>query len=599
MKSNVSKLLILACLLSMQLSPFSASAASGGSMVGGGGDVTILPDDTVVLADPWINTGAPQPNNMPPLREMNPRVLQLAGLYNDTVINLLKELSPDVSKSEIADEIKKLSKRESGLRFYAVQNASELNDFCASGGRKTYTLPKGQVVNQVACTSGDESFFVEPLFLKLSLRDQVLLLIHERLTTLRDKFGGKNYSAIARFTTGLGMYIDLYKKESEGIYPSLSIDQTDRLTNFFISIEEIQFRSSNPTANSFQWRAHSFGGGRIQSTSKVDSTSLVTLSSLVNKNSTIGKNSKIINTVLPVNFEVKNGATIEESILTNESGTRLTIGNYAIIKNAQLENLGLLTIGEESIITNSYIKTDGFVSGEKSSIVDSKFYGRLVLEQNVTIEQLYGEGTLRIKSDSKISYSKIYSYDLSIMNGVVISQSEITLKQKPEMIAEKQNMDLSVINDYWHENLYSNVPKALEFKGSYVFDREYECLKEDDGKIANVSNAVAEDGDFIKVDQSLKIIRTENNGHFKKTYFCSLTYTINTKYAKFSELGVNHIYLLQKNGELKPASPTLIKKENKLVTGINASTYEKDYFKASGAPILIEYGRVYLTPPQK
>ncbi|MDO9180953.1 MAG: hypothetical protein Q7U04_01030 [Bacteriovorax sp.] len=186
---------------------------------------------------------------------MSPRILQLASLYHDAVVRLLEDLSPRAYKSEIADEIKKISLRESGLRFYAVQSASELNDFCASGGRKIYKLHEGQIANQVACTSGVETFLVEPLFLRLSLRDQVLLLVHERLTPLRDKFGGKNYSAIARFTTGFGEYIDLYKKEAEGTYPILNNDETNRLTIFFISTEEIQFRSSNPTENSFQWRA--------------------------------------------------------------------------------------------------------------------------------------------------------------------------------------------------------------------------------------------------------------------------------------------------------------------------------------------------------
>lgn len=330
---------------------------AGTGTEGGGGDVIIFPDDSVVLADPWLNLDARQPNNMPPQKGINPRILQLAGLYHNTMIKLLKDLSPYTS-SEIGHEISNISSRKSGLRFYAVQTVSELNDFCASGGKKTYTLPEGQTANQVACTSGVETFLVEPLFLRLSLRDQVLLLIHERLTTLRDEFGGKNYSAIARFTTGLGEFIDLYKKESEGVFPVLDKVETEILNNFYIAIEEIQFRNSDPNVNTFQWRAHPFGGGRVHSTAKVDPTTLITINSLVDKNSTIGENSKIINSILPKSFDLGARSTIQKSNLSIIEGTKINIGNDTSIINSTITAVNDLHISDQQKLQDGIINVD-------------------------------------------------------------------------------------------------------------------------------------------------------------------------------------------------------------------------------------------------
>lgn len=159
-----------------------STALWAGPSVGGGGDVVILPDDSVVLADPFIDSGAHQPDNMPPLRALNPRILQAINLYQKASNKMVNQLAVVNGKSEVAALLAVLATRNNDLRFYGVRNAEELNNFCAPGGRKIYKLPNGAQVQQVACTAGTETFIVEPLFVQLSLRDQALLLIHERLT---------------------------------------------------------------------------------------------------------------------------------------------------------------------------------------------------------------------------------------------------------------------------------------------------------------------------------------------------------------------------------------------------------------------------------
>ena len=252
------KLLII--LLALILSGPTWTFASSGND-GGGGDVVITPDDDVVLADPFLNSNAPQPNNMPPMRSLNPRILHTVKSYLDVIkptlgfFMSLRPIRPIFWESSIYKQIEKLTSRQSELRFYGVQNQAELNQFCAPGGEKKYILPEGYTVKQVACTAGNETFLVEPLFAQLSLKDQALLLIHERLTTITDTYGGKNYSAIARFTTGLGTFINVYKTqnghENRIVNYKLTSTQVERLSQMYLSIEEIDRLNQDPLEDSF------------------------------------------------------------------------------------------------------------------------------------------------------------------------------------------------------------------------------------------------------------------------------------------------------------------------------------------------------------
>ena len=79
------------------------------------------------------------------------------------------------NKSDIYKLLTVLAKRDNGIVFYAVKNVDELNTYCASGGKKAYKLPTGAEVTQVACTSGDEVFLVEPIFKKMDILQQAIL----------------------------------------------------------------------------------------------------------------------------------------------------------------------------------------------------------------------------------------------------------------------------------------------------------------------------------------------------------------------------------------------------------------------------------------
>jgi hypothetical protein len=334
------------------LSALSINICWAGPSVGGGGDVVILPDDSVVLADPFMDGGAIQPNNMPPLRALNPRILQLINLYKEIVSPMTESFSN--GKNDINNLLEELGKRKNNLRFYAVQTVEELNLFCASGGRKIYKLPNGAQVQQVACTAGEETFLIEPVFVQLSLRDQTLLLVHERLTTLRDQYGGKNYSAIARFTTGLNTFLNVYAEQTKNNFRILNTNEQKTLTEFYTATEEIEKRDTEVTADSFQWQAHANGGGRVHFDSNVDQSAIVSVRSLLGRGSSIGPNAKVIN-------------------LKNSRNSRVVLGDNSLLLNSEASVRELL-VGTNTVIKNTALTGDQVTLGSNSNFQDSRVY---------------------------------------------------------------------------------------------------------------------------------------------------------------------------------------------------------------------------------
>ncbi|WP_413574944.1 hypothetical protein ACLVWU_11905 [Bdellovibrio sp. HCB290] len=355
--------------LSLLISAFSLTAlAQMGPSNGGGGDVVVLPNDQVVLADPFLNHDGQQPNNMPPMRSINPRIIQAILQYGKFSAETLKRLSN--GEYAILKQMELLiNPKESELRFYAVQSAQELANFCAPGGKKSYNLPDGASVQSVACTAGHETFLVEPLFLRLTIRDQAMLLIHERLTTLRDKNGGKNYSAIARFTTGLKTFISVGQDQVKGVVRRLTEGEVQRLTDFYVAAEEIERRNGDIEETSFTYQAHPYGGGMIAASAQVASSAYVDLQSQIAGGSYVGAGAILRNfnfvsnwAGAPSKVEVQPGVQAQNvKIYCEYNGP--CIRNFVIGQNTYLNNV-VMEVNEQTRIASGQRLSNAAVDHE-------------------------------------------------------------------------------------------------------------------------------------------------------------------------------------------------------------------------------------------
>lgn len=315
--------------------------ADKGPSSGGGGDVVILPNDQVVLADPFLNHDADQPRGLPSERSLNPKIIDAAKKYLRAVADLMNQ------EESLYTTLQELTVRSDYLEFIAVRNTEELNDNCASGGKKNYTLPNGAKVQQVACTHENKTYLVEPIFIKLSLRDQVLLLMHERLTTLTDAAGSRNYSAIANFTSGLNTFLDIFKEQRKNTFRQLTDAEQKRITALYSAIKELELRDSDIPDDAFNWHAHSLGGGRVNDNVEIPANTTVSLGSNIGEGSTIEENVKIVRSDV---WATKLGANSQviDSILSEGSN----LGANSLVRNSMAHNLTVKGRAEiiESII---------------------------------------------------------------------------------------------------------------------------------------------------------------------------------------------------------------------------------------------------------
>jgi len=393
-----------------------------GPSISGGGDVVILPDDSIVLADPFLDMDAQQPNNIIPQRTINPRLIKVIEAYHkvsqDVVGFLSRKENSSYSffdvlvglvpgESDINLELEKLITRKNDLRFFAVRNVTELRQYCATGGKKKYVIPTGASVEQVACTAGNETFIVEPTFQKLSLKDQALLLIHERLTTLRDVNGGKNYAAIARFTTGLSVYLSLYKEQSKKIFRKLSANEQKQLSEFYIGIEEVELRNSEIHQDSFQWSAAQSGGGLVHAESNVDSSATIGLSFIIGRNATVGPRAELKNQNNRSFSHIQNGL----------------IGEATVIEDSVI--IGEMKIGSGTKITNSFIRQSDI--GSNSTIIKANLMSVEVLENSRIIES--GVWFLTAGRDTHIEQSTVDT-ETNAGDYLTLVNSKISVKKE-------------------------------------------------------------------------------------------------------------------------------------------------------------------------
>lgn len=339
-----------ACLVLTSALSLSAYAQKNGGGNGGGGDVVVLPDLSVVLADPFLNQSASQPNNMPPMRKINPEILQLVESFRRIIEpNLLLLANHSCDRSDINDELKNLVKKDNGFHFYTVQTAQEMGMYCGSGGDKIYTLPVGAKSERVACTTGNKTFIIEPYFAQLSIKDRALLLIHERLTTLEDNETNRNFNAVAKITTGLSVFVSLYKEQSTGIKRVLTDPEVKQLKDFYVGIEELELRNSTINEHSFDWTTHPFGGAQVHNSASVSTDAFVGVDTILGRGSFVDSGASITKS----NFKVKCGCEVPpikvgKNVILDSFrfiGSELVVGANSRFKNSTISNFAVPNVG--------------------------------------------------------------------------------------------------------------------------------------------------------------------------------------------------------------------------------------------------------------
>lgn len=463
MSLNRYSILAPVLLLNMTL-PFTTSADSGGSN-GGGGDTVTLPDGSTVLADPFLDHTGPQPGGLPPIRSLHPRLIHVMG----DIVSLLKKMdgndacpvgSKDCNVFPVLDDF---VSTPAHYRIFVVQTVAEMANFCATGGAKKYTLPDGAKVNLVACTQGADTFLIESEFRKLGLIDQALLMVHERLTTLRDSYGGRNFDSIAKMIGGLKAALTYVNAEEQNKSPLVSDQDRELIREMHIGLAELQDMNSSYAGNnsiSFSWEITS-GGGKVQPGIALSNSAYVDLFSKVD-----GEPRRVC---ASGNCSIGDNVSIRSSRVRFYPG-RLKLTDNQVIDHTLIrggfDNNDLMTAAEadESTFQLSWTWTLRDAKGTYFDIIP-----RWYIDSRYDTLELHGLWQGRVGYASHFHDADLYwdcSYTHTVTKHLFKNQHTVTIDEC-KMTLKASNPDPFTLypDDDQHESIIDGLPAKIDDLG--------------------------------------------------------------------------------------------------------------------------------------
>ena len=320
-----------------------AQADKGGSTgVGGGGDVALLPGDKVVLADPFLDLAAHQPQGVDIRRELNPRLLVALRNSREAVAQHLKLLSVKPNSSQILARLQSLDRRDNGMRYHATRDTEQLRDTCSTSEPSPYSTPSGLRASEIICSQQSDIYLVESIFRKLNLREQALLLIYNRLQET-------DALLASRFTRGLGLFLDLIEEQRlRGHYRVLDSNEHAVMIAFYQSIDSMERKLANSVTDGpgfSQWSAARWGGGLIHQSARVHPAALVSLDFALGAQAVIERNAQLrsgqYGTTLLEQIQLGENAQIDRTRLSGS----ISVGRNSVISDSDLS--GTITTGDQ------------------------------------------------------------------------------------------------------------------------------------------------------------------------------------------------------------------------------------------------------------
>ena len=312
-----------------------------------------IPNDQIVLNEPLLKAQAAELGSRPWPSPLNPKVSEALKAYLGILTPVLKFLTQSYSPSDLVVELDRLANRPQSLKFYPVQSAEAMYQFCAPGGKKVYHSTPQVRFEQVACTVDEKTFLVLPLVQKMTIRELSMLLIHERYTTLRDAANAPNYKAIAEFTAGAKLYIDLYEEQAADNFRALSPREQGLLTGFYHAIQELYFRKGEISSDAFKWKAAAWGGGMVHEDARVDPTAVVGIQAAAGAHSVLEAGVRLERAAFGI-MHLSYGRIEENSVIDRSSIQNLDLGRNSTIRNSFLR-ANTLKVGSHALIENSTI----------------------------------------------------------------------------------------------------------------------------------------------------------------------------------------------------------------------------------------------------
>lgn len=236
-------------LFTLTLSLFVCGAAlakeGGATGVGGGGNAVVLPNDTVVLADPYY----PREGNEPTFHckdgergQLHPALIEELNRAGHFLVRYGATIGLNRNWSDF------ITTREWDFRepskFIAEVVLGPTVEYCfvtklphAESQPDLKNLPRGSESHSLAYTEWNVTWFQKDLFRRMSVREQAKAIIHERLHA---HAGNVAHGAIVDMTNGLDLLFSIRHHQNRGRRPVLDPAQVAVLQTFMQRIVDLQ-----------------------------------------------------------------------------------------------------------------------------------------------------------------------------------------------------------------------------------------------------------------------------------------------------------------------------------------------------------------------
>ncbi len=386
-----------------------------GDGAGNGGDVVVLNDNTIVLADPyyWQNERI----------KLHPELVKELRIIGDYLVFL-----GATKATEAKFERNKTYPLEESLFFNEeilsektkYVPMSELPNLCQNLEKPS--LPDGATTYNAACTLDQTTYLLEKTFKKMSIREQAKLILHERLRTIVPKLGLYH---ITRVTNGVDIYLEQRQKIASEVYNPLNPVEVTQIEELRETIA--LYLSENPTqalAEIKNYSVNENGGGLIDSHLNFENSfvSLKSKITLINKDNY--SHSKPIT--------LKNTQIIDSQL----EKTTLSLMNKVKISNSKINSVDLYL--EDAIISNSSLM----------SIVNNGWYDLYELnEKHKIVGWFFSASLYPVKAkSSQIHNSEMLITEINLDNSSII-KSKIELAGvvlKVRSMSEIENTTLTM-----------------------------------------------------------------------------------------------------------------------------------------------------------
>jgi hypothetical protein len=315
--------------------PKPASAEKGGGTdIGRGGNVVVLPDDTVHLADPFIVR--PAQDQVHPFSDFNGalrgeierigRLMVRLGVAIDESIDEKpwKTRKPTEAEKKQTRYLR-YSTRDAQAKFIVSNVEDPLTEYVLVDKFPSSCVPKGDIgptpdgnayrVVELACTQGPTTYILKDIFSKLSIREQALSIIHERLHGMRREFP---HYLVTDVTQGLGVLLDLSNLQRKGQRPILSESQLKLLKSMLKAFGQTGLNEGAPEEEYEFWQnwAVATGGGIYHQSARISPTAYLGVGAMLGEGGVMDAGSELINaTCYLVSCELRDGAKVADAVI--------------------------------------------------------------------------------------------------------------------------------------------------------------------------------------------------------------------------------------------------------------------------------------------